>query len=747
MKKPLTALSYIAYFLLFGLFAIAEYKGVRPLGIGMYVGLLIVKRNWWILSPILIAAGVVAEMSWQSAVLTASAVAACGLTYLVYFKQDKPVSPSVLLIASTLSQLPVLFVYGVTVERAIMGVAYLAAHLVWTWASMAICRLFVKGWSNTSPLDQLALALAFVAIGLGLGRYSPWNVLLGAVGVGVLVHTVRLREEGVWYVLAMAAGVALATGDVYWGVSIALMGGVAYPLKGYHPVWTGLAAEGVHLVFAFALGVYGAYYFPTAILLGVGALAPALLPKVTLKKLTDRLSPTAGPGSRYLVNRTRRDLYRSVDGLANVLDDMRAVLAQGMSCLPPIKENKNQLAKDLAATVCRDCPSRPTCEQALSSSTALAMYDLITKRLDLGRISRLDAPPFFAEYCTRTAYAVENCNQLVAGYDRRKVVCDTSDESKRMMAEQLQGIAGMMHTFGDSLKQTVTYEVAGERKIKDALSNHGVVAKEVILYRNKGVYTVVLTVREQDAAKKAVGATLDKLLGATIKKDGKVQAGGWVTLTYVSAPPLGYLTGQKAVPKAGSPASGDTYSVTPIGTDKVMLALCDGMGSGKDAHQGSEAAMSLVEGFYQIGLDEDAVLGLLNRMLVLRNGESFQALDMCVVDLRRGYADFIKLGAPESVIRHHSSMQVIPGGALPLGILDEVTPKVTRAKIEAGDMIVLATDGISETIGTDGIVRMSDQNPTVNPSTLAGLIVEDALFVNREDDKTVLCCRVFALES
>ncbi|MBO4534306.1 MAG: SpoIIE family protein phosphatase [Clostridia bacterium] len=743
--KRYTALRYLLYFGVFCLFSVASYRGVRPFGIGAYVGLLFVKHNWWILSPILIAAGLVGEMSWQSAVLTASAVAVTGLTYLLAHKADKPISQNALLLASTVSQLPVLLIYGLNAQAAIEGLVYLVVNCVWSWAAMTVCRVCVKGWGNLTPWDQPAIALTYLAVGLGLARYAPWGVLIGIVGVGVLVHSTRFLREGVWYGLAMAVGVGLAT-NVYWAVTVALLFAVGLPLRGAHPVWTALAGLSVHLVMALALKLYSSYYFPTAILLGVGLAIPALLPRSLLKKLAEYFAPTPSMGARYLVNRTRRDLYKSLDGLGDVLEDMQAVLACGMCLLPPIKENKNQLAKDLARIVCRDCPSRVQCEQVLCASTALAMYDLITKRLDLGRVSRLEAPAFFGEYCMRTQYAVETCNRMVAQYDHRKVVADTTDEGKRMMADQLKGLAGMMKSLASDLKQTITYETKAETRLKDALSSHGVVAKEVILYRAKGIATVVLTLKEGDASKKVVSSTLRKLVGSVVKKDSKAQAGGWVTATYVTAPPLMFLTGQKAVAKAGSPASGDTYSVTPIGTDKVMLALCDGMGSGKEAHSGSESAMSLVEGFYQIGIDEDVVLDLINRLLIVHNGESFQALDMCVIDLRRGYADFIKLGAPESVIRHAGSMQVVAGGALPLGIMDEITPKVTRAKLEAGDMIVLATDGISETIGTDGIVRMCDQNPTTNPSTLAELIVEDALYVNRDDDKTVLCCRVFERE-
>ena len=153
--------------------------------------------------------------------------------------------------------------------------------------------------------------------------------------------------------------------------------------------------------------------------------------------------------------------------------------------------------------------------------------------------------------------------------------------------------------------------------------------------------------------------------------------------------------------------------------------------------------MALVESFYTAGIDDEAVLGLINKLLAVRNEDSFQALDMCVIDLRQRHADFIKLGAPESVVRRADRIQVVEGGALPLGILETVTPKIERIALAVGDMIVMCTDGITETIGIDGVVRMVEQNPTTNPKTLARLVVEDALFVSEADDKTVLCARIY----
>ena len=137
------------------------------------------------------------------------------------------------------------------------------------------------------------------------------------------------------------------------------------------------------------------------------------------------------------------------------------------------------------------------------------------------------------------------------------------------------------------------------------------------------------------------------------------------------------------------------------------------------------------------------VLPLINRLLTIRNDGSFQTLDMCVVNLRTGIADFIKLSAPESIVKRKEGCEIVEGGALPLGILREVRPSVSRRKLAAGDVVVLATDGVTDAIGADGMVRVVECGRTNNPQTIADNLVRDAAYVSDKDDQTVVALRLF----
>ncbi|MBQ4444425.1 MAG: SpoIIE family protein phosphatase [Clostridia bacterium] len=740
-------LQYIVFFLLMILTSMASNRGVRPFAIGVFVGLAYCKKNVWLLAPMLLAAALIGEFGWQSILLAATAVIVVTAAYYLHYLFKKRMKAWQLIVYAFVSQTPVLLVYGINEERLLLGALSLVLSTAFAYCCTVLAHCaFVKGVRyKMTAKEELCMGFLAAVLTMGMVRISLYGVVVGMVvmGFAYLLAPRVLREKGVFAVMAMGLGAWAATGDAAHIAVAAVMGLGAYVLRNQHPVFALAVLTATDFACGFLLKLYADYYFVNTILFALGGGILACIPNKIRNRWEGFLQSENDIGVRYLVNRNRLDLYGKLVGVAGVLTDMRLVLEGGICNLAPIEQSKNQLAKELAKACCAGCAYRPKCERALSSSTAVAMYDLIARALDTGRLSILETPSFFGENCPYQKRVVETCGDLLDGYIRKKQVADRVDDNKRVMCEQLSGLSGMMNDLAAEVKQVVSFDTTKEKRLLEDLSNGNIIAKECIIYRDKGLATAILVVRAGDQDKPALDAILEKHLGKMVVKSVSNHSSGWVSKRYVTAPPLGVATGTSTATKKGSERSGDTFSVLPLGTDKTLLAVCDGMGSGEEASGGANAAMSLVESFYTAGIDDEAVLSLINKLLVVRNEDSFQALDICVVDLRRKQADFIKLGAPESVIRRADRIETVEGGALPIGILENVTPKISRVKITEGDMIVMCSDGITESIGVEGVVRMIEQNPTVNPNTMARLVVEDALFVNESDDKTVLCARIF----
>ena len=150
---------------------------------------------------------------------------------------------------------------------------------------------------------------------------------------------------------------------------------------------------------------------------------------------------------------------------------------------------------------------------------------------------------------------------------------------------------------------------------------------------------------------------------------------------------------------AGSPRdgeiSGDTFVSFEGEGDLFYALLSDGMGSGREAAVASGITGAYLSGVLSAGLGCEAALRSLNRMLTARGSECSVTVDLLSVDLLSGRAAFIKSGAAVSYVRRGDSLFRIRATTLPVGILPLPDAEKTEFDLQAGDVIVMLSDGIS----------------------------------------------------
>ena len=168
------------------------------------------------------------------------------------------------------------------------------------------------------------------------------------------------------------------------------------------------------------------------------------------------------------------------------------------------------------------------------------------------------------------------------------------------------------------------------------------------------------------------------------------------------------------------------------------MALSDGMGTGESASEESERVIELLEQMAEAGFSESSAIGLINSMYLSdEEKRGFATADIAVFNLYQKTCQFLKCGASTTYLCHEGGMELIEGEALPIGVVQDATPYMTKTGINAGDYVIMMTDGVADTfsMGEYELEHLIWEycRKKVNPQELAENILNEA--VKRWDGK------------
>ena len=202
------------------------------------------------------------------------------------------------------------------------------------------------------------------------------------------------------------------------------------------------------------------------------------------------------------------------------------------------------------------------------------------------------------------------------------------------------------------------------------------------------------------------------------------------------------------VPKRGERQCGDTVRFFTRRDGGETAVLCDGMGSGSGARSDSLFAVRSLECLLKSGVSFECALRFIGANLNYSDRESFTTVDLFEFSREDGQALFVKSGAAPSFVLGKTGLHKISAGSLPIGILSGQQPDVQRVKLEAGDLVVLVSDGA---VGADGDTGLLEdflvnayQGVETDVEKLAARITQ--LCCESEDDVTAVVIKICARE-
>lgn len=749
----------IGFLGLFFVLTLSSIAGVIfPFAFSMMFALVWANQKIWLVCPAYLIASIVVDYSLSNIIGTVCSVFFLVVPYLIHYFCKKPLPVWELSIYCFLSQIASI-VFAITSNNinsiyystvsCVLGVLFMLGSITFFEA------IFVRGFNyRLSAVELISGGIILMALAGGLVPVNLYGFSFLKLFVSFILLAITYCSK-TYYSVFVAAILGLGTllstlNPIYiapfmlWALSIS-------PFKTYRKYFSMISLLLTEIVIGYLFKLYPDFNWISILPTAISCLVFVLIPdKVydSVKGVFDLKGDRIAV--KNVVNRNREVLKRRLGSLSDVFSEMdkvfRGLVKQNLS----EDEVKKLLRDEIIARNCESCPDRARCHRSQQAETQKVLDEMVTIAFEKGKITLLDIPSYLNSRCGRLNGIISATNSLTRQYKSYSGMLSNIDMSKMLIAEQLGGISSIMRDLSKEVDTEISFDGRREKKIIDELLFNDIVCSDVIVFeRDARTSEASVVVRNIDAEKLKIPNIVGKICKSKMEVYEKFPSTkpGWTTLSLKTASKYDCVFAIAQQTKSGSSRSGDSHSVQRLNGDRFMFSLCDGMGSGKDAENTSEIAIGLIENFYKAGYNSELVLSSANKLLSLQREEKFSALDVCVLDLKNGFADFIKMASPISLIMSNESVTKIESGALPLGIVDKVSPTTKKVVVSSGDNIIFVTDGVSDSFATDDAFEDFVKSCySKNPQLIADKILQQALANNdgcARDDMTVMVVKIF----
>lgn len=612
--------------------------------------------------------------------------------------------------------------------------------------------VFVRGLAYRPGLDEVVCICIFaVVVGYGVSAVVLWQLEIIYFFIPLcLLCCAQVLGDSATLVCAVLLGLGnlLATGTYDCCTFCVFAAVVTIASMRLNRFVAGLCVIITDVLMSYFLGLHGSFSTAVFVPSMCSVVVFFVVPSSVYNYLRDCV---AGNKDRYVGKSvvkklglyTAKKLYR----LSDIFLSMKnAFFAMSVGKISPDDAQK-AVVRQCCETVCKDCPSRVHCWRENLTATEQSLLQISACAVKRGKCTILDVPQNLSLKCDRVSTLLAEINVQSKNYRDYADRVEQANSGKMLLGEQLGGIADLLTRLAAECKGKVTYDGEKEKELVERLVFHNVLCCGAVVMEQSSVVSVIVTVAKKDADYAVVEQVASKLLGQNlaVEKEESTESDRWVNLHLAVKPRFTVSFGVASVTKEGSEISGDTHSVIKTDNGKCIIALCDGMGSGDSAEQMSATSIGLVENFYRAGFDNDTILSCVNRLLVGSGNEIFCAVDVCVVDIYNGLTDFIKLGAPIGLVKCNGTVEIVNGSSLPLGVLEEMRPSVTKKALAEGDVTVLLSDGITDCFDDPNtIAAILSEISCTNPQSIAEVILNRALKAcgKPRDDMTVIAVKL-----
>ena len=483
---------------------------------------------------------------------------------------------------------------------------------------------------------------------------------------------------------------------------------------------------------------------PSQWLIAVGAssLLAAPMPEAWARFLTRLSDPAPDPcDPRRLAARLQRASAVRLRALGAAFGE----LAEGYAA-PNALPDEHELVQRLRLRLCEGCDAYARCWQGGDGGGARLLCDLIARAVALSGETPLfegEAPPELSRRCRRGRLIPERVGDMLEDFARARRDGLKRGAENRLIAAQFDQARQLIEALSRRQGGQLRLRSRQAARAAAALERAGVGVDSVMALGGGGVEIVAALKRGcwTEAVARQAALRLSETFGRRYAAAGPLGR----ELRFVRRPRLRVRTGISCASREAGAPCGDSHLTCMLDDERLLVLICDGMGSGEAAQRESAVAVRLLGRFLRAGAACALAIETVNAMLLNRSGEDmFATMDMLLLNLSTGVAEFTKLAACPTLILRDGALKRVEGGRLPLGILEKVQSGGFRTRLMPGDVLLMATDGVMDAAGEAALERLMRREGEDMPrlARLALAAAGRTCQGGRRDDMTAVCLRV-----
>lgn len=338
-------------------------------------------------------------------------------------------------------------------------------------------------------------------------------------------------------------------------------------------------------------------------------------------------------------------------------------------------------------------------------------------------------------------------------------------DNKKTISNQLEGVSKVISSVANEIDEGQKQEEQFKKQQEEIINlcnQKDISIADITIKREKNkkyIIHIYMEACKENEIKECPTPKIEKILSKVFAEEIVLQKAQCAMKReekickqiYRSKDKFSLQLGMAKKTKDGMIVSGDSSLQIKLDDGKYLIAISDGMGSGPEAQKSSKIAIKMLERLLMTGFDKDISMELMNQSICLNTEEDMYAtLDVMILDLYEGNAEFIKNGACPTYIKNHKTVQTIKSLALPAGILDNIDFVTYDRDMEDNEIFLMCSDGILEA-NTEyqnkemWVKNLLEQMETENVQKIADIILKEAIdcgYGIAKDDMTIIVGKI-----